>query len=176
MTCFLIKFVASVPSINISNDSNFLIIASEEKKVKVLDIYSKQEVHSFETDGSTFAFRYFNTNLSIGNASSTHISGDDRFVVLGQADSQKIQVFEIAKSQKIHSISDVFDCNCRLFTKYLLLIIEISCVNVSRDDRYLIIGTYGGYIFHYDLQEKRTNYSTKAHSGRFLEYIILSLL
>ena len=94
-----------VRSVTISADGRFIVSRSNDKSIKVFDMYTKQQLHHFlDAHSSTIYISLF-CHILIGTVTSVAISADGRFIVSGSYD-KSIKVFDMHTKEQLHHFSD----------------------------------------------------------------------
>src|SRR5437868_1687125 len=95
----LLIITGSVNAMAISPDGRFIVSGSDDNSIKILDIETKQEVHSFDNMHEGNSLMYFTLLMVQDWVNSVAISPNGRFIVSGSEDNS-IKILDMATKQE----------------------------------------------------------------------------
>ena len=136
------KFLDTIRSIDVTQDSKFIISGSADKSIKILDIENKKQIYHFE-DAHTRWIK------------GISVSSDGEFIA-SCSDDRSIKLFDIRTKQLIHWFKNAHNGIFFIKREVLVEIIDfIESVVISKDCKLIVSASRDRSIKIFDIKTKQ---------------------
>lgn len=150
-------------SVAISRDNRYILSASGDQSIKVTDLtansYRFKEVH----EGNLMLI--LGLICLLGYIKSVVVSRDNKYIISASEDNS-IKMFDMITKKQVHHFKEAHEGK-RFFLYFVWHFLdEITCVIVSRDNRYIISGSDDNTIKVFDMSTKtEVHHITEVHDS-----------
>ena len=149
----------------VSSDDKYIFSGSTDYSLKVFDISTKQQIHHFKKIHSGNKIKKTEPTHNLGWIFSVAVSNNNKYIVTGSED-RSIKVLNLELEQESFHIDQAHNGLFFYWLSCLIIKGGVSSVCFSKDNRYIISGSYDKSIkiIHAQTNELLHTFE-RAHSG-----------